>query len=75
MYQQNQWVVKLRARQQRLGETVDEYYDKLERLYWKANSTRRLELKEPVKIECPMTIQQALKKAKAAEAIYSREGP
>ncbi|CAG8820074.1 11188_t:CDS:2, partial [Gigaspora margarita] len=90
MHQQNQWVVKLRSRQQGLGETVNEYYNELERLYRKADPTGRYlfidrirqfmdrlrqELREPVEMECPTTLQQALKKAKATEAAYSREGP
>ncbi|CAG8784362.1 9565_t:CDS:2 [Gigaspora margarita] len=35
----------------------------------------RSELREPVEMECSMTIQKALKKAKAAEAAYSGGGP
>ncbi|KAF0450133.1 gag-pol fusion protein [Gigaspora margarita] len=35
----------------------------------------RQELREPVEIECSTTIQQALKKAKAAKAAYSRGAP
>ncbi|CAG8793093.1 26026_t:CDS:2, partial [Gigaspora margarita] len=81
---------ELRAQQQGLGETVDEYYDELERLYHKADpmgkylqidricqfvDSLRQKLREPVEMECPTTLQQALKKAKAAEAAYSRGGP
>ncbi|KAF0462180.1 gag-pol fusion protein [Gigaspora margarita] len=33
------------------------------------------ELREPVEIECPTTIQQALKKPKATKAAYSRGAP
>ncbi|CAG8748809.1 14895_t:CDS:2 [Gigaspora margarita] len=70
-----------------LDEMVDEYYNELKRLYQKADPTERYpqidrirqfinrlkqELRELVEMEYPITIQQALKKAKVAEAAYYR---
>ncbi|CAG8804905.1 12441_t:CDS:10, partial [Gigaspora margarita] len=74
---------KPQTQQQGLEETVDEYYDELERLYHKADPTKRYpqvdhicqfvdglrqELKEPVEIE-------SLKKTKTAKAAYFKGGP
>ena len=69
---------------------MDEYLDAIQRLYQKVDPTNlypaedkmrqfidglRDEIREPVEISCPINTDEALNKARAAEATFSRNAP
>jgi hypothetical protein len=69
---------------------VDKYLDAIQRLYQKVDPTNRYpaedkvrqfidglrdEIREPVEISCPINMDEALNKARAAEATFSRNAP
>ena len=81
---------QLRNRFQKSGETVDEYLDAIIRLYNKVDPDNRYpaedalrqfinglrdELREPVEISCPANLEEAVNRARAAEATFSRNAP
>jgi hypothetical protein len=86
---QQRWMDELRSCKQGLGETVTEYYGKLQILYRKADPIGqyperdfyqqflkglRTELRTAVRMAATTNVQEALEKAKAAEAAYSGDG-
>jgi hypothetical protein len=86
----DRWLEQLGKRVQRPGETVDEYHTDLDALYRKADPDYeisgqqrkrqfirglRRELREPVQIAIPKSLQQALERARAAEAAFSQDIP
>jgi Retrotransposon gag protein/Zinc knuckle len=90
VHQKSRWMNQLRNRTQKSGETVDEYLDAITRLYNKVDPNRnypdedqlrqfinglRDEIREPVEISCPANIEEAINRARAAEATFSRNAP
>lgn len=86
---QQRWMDELRSCKQAIGETVSEYYGKLQILYRKADPIGqyperdfyqqflkglRTELRTAVRMAATTNVQEALEKAKAAEAAYSGDG-
>jgi Retrotransposon gag protein len=86
----DRWMEQLMKKVQKPGETVDEYYSDLDALYRKADPNNELndalrkrqfirglrrELREPVQMAMPTTLDQALQRARAAEAAYSQDIP
>ena len=78
---------QLRQRIQKPGETVDEYEDAIIQLYQRIDPdlaypmedrTRQFiiglrdEIREQVEIACPDTMEEAINKARAVEAAYSK---
>ena len=89
-HQKSRWMNQLRNRTQKSGETVDEYLDAIIRLYNKVDPDNRYpaedalrqfinglrdELREPVEISCPANLEEAVNRARAAEATFSRNAP
>ena len=86
---QQRWMEELRNCKQRPGETVGEYYGKLQTLYRKADPARqyperdhyqqflkglRSELRTAVRLAAASNLREAVERAKAAEAAYSMDG-
>ena len=86
---QQRWMEELRNCKQRPGETVSEYYGKLQILYRKADPARqyperdhyqqflkglRSELRTAVRLAAVSNLREAVERAKAAEAAYSMDG-
>src|SRR3954470_23574062 len=86
-HQKSRWMNQLRQRMQKPGETVDEYYDAIIKLYQRVDPMNaypredklrqfinglRDELREPVEISCPIDLEDALNRAYAAESAYSK---
>lgn len=86
---QQRWMDELRSKKQRPGETVGEYYGKLQSLYQKADPIGqyperdfyqqflkglRTELRHAVRLAATTNLREAVEKAKAAEAAYSMDG-
>lgn len=86
---QQRWMEELRNCKQRPGETVGEYYGKLQTLYRKADPANqyperdhyqqflkglRSELRTAVRLAAASNLREAVERAKAAEAAYSMDG-
>lgn len=86
---QQRWMEELRNCRQRAGETVSEYYGKLQTLYRKADPAGqyperdhyqqflkglRSELRTAVRLAAASNLREAVERAKAAEAAYSMDG-
>ncbi|CAJ0846427.1 2141_t:CDS:2, partial [Entrophospora sp. SA101] len=86
---QQRWMEELRNCKQRPGETVSEYYSKLQTLYRKADPAKqyperdnyqqflkglRSELRTAVRLAAASNLREAVERAKAAEAAYSMDG-
>ncbi|CAJ0826495.1 1996_t:CDS:2 [Entrophospora sp. SA101] len=86
---QQRWMEELRNCKQRPGETVSEYYSKLQTLYRKADPAKqyperdnyqqflkglRSELRTAVRLTAASNLREAVERAKAAEAAYSMDG-
>jgi hypothetical protein len=86
-HQKSRWMNQLRQRIQKPGETVDEYEDAIIQLYQRVDPdfvypmedrTRQFiiglrdEIREQVEIACPTTMEEAINKARAVEAAYSK---
>jgi len=89
-HQKGRWMNQLRNRTQRPGETVDEYWNDLYNLYLRVDPEEhypaedrlhqflyglRNEIREPVEIAGPVTIAEALQRARAVESTFSRNAP
>ena len=86
-HQKSRWMNQLRQRIQKSGETVDEYEDAVIQLYQRVDPDftypmedrirqfiigLRDEIREQVEIACPTTMEEAINKARAVEAAYSK---
>ena len=89
-HQKSRWMSQLRSRTQKSGETVDEYWDAVMGLYQRVDPNRnypaedrmqqfisglRDEIREPVEISIPTTMDEALNRARAVESTFSRNAP
>ena len=87
LHQKSRWMNQLRQRVQKPGETVDEYEDAIIQLYQRVDPNLRYpmedrtrqfiiglrdEIREQVEIACPNTMEEAINKARAVEAAYSK---